>query len=173
MRERKYASDFDELLNIKGIIDYLHDDQYEFIDKLHNMIGDNMPYVLDMMQNACSLEETSVIRILNDFEIKLKDYVFVESNLWLSRLFEFYAELLIDCSLFYDITPYINRFINEFFLNSRLSTLDIQTYKIDFMLTFAKRNCCLGSVMPWIVQYFRNSKFGTIDLNRYKLESFL
>lgn len=173
LRERKYASDFDELLNIKGIIDYLHDDQYEFIDKLHNMIGDNMPYVLDMMQNACSLEETSVIRILNDFEIKLKDYVFVESNLWLSRLFEFYAELLIDCSLFYDITPYINRFINEFFLNSRLSTLDIQTYKIDFMLTFAKRNCCLGSVMPWIVQYFRNSKFGTIDLNRYKLESFL
>ena len=37
LRERKYASDFDELLNIKGIIDYLHDDQYEFIDKLHNI----------------------------------------------------------------------------------------------------------------------------------------
>lgn len=173
LKERRFVSDFDEILNIKGIIEYLHDNQDEFIDVLHNMIGDNMSDVLTIMQDARSLEKNHVASILDDIEEKLKKYVLSQSNLWLSGLFNFYAELLISCGLYYDVTPYINKFVTNFFLNSSLSIVDIQTYKIDFMLKFAKSNCCLGGVMPWIVQYFRNSKFGTIDLNRYKLESFL
>lgn len=173
LRERKYVSDFDEILNIKGIIEYLHDNQDEFIDILHHMIGDNMLYVTEIMQNTRNFEENQVIGILDDFEKKLKEYVSFESHSLLSGLFDFYTELLISCSLYYDVTPYIARFLNEFFSNSSLSIVDIQTYKIDFILKFAKASCCLGIVMPWIVQYFRNSKFGTIDLNRYKLESFL
>lgn len=171
--ERKQVSEFDEILNIKGIIDYLHDNQDEFIDILHHMIGDNISYVTEIMQNTRSLEENQVISILDNFEKKLKEYVSLESHSLLSGLFDFYTELLISCSLYYDITPYIDRFLSEFFSNSLLNTVDIQTYKIDFILKFAKASCCLSVVMPWIVQYFRNSKFGTIDLNRYKLESFL
>lgn len=173
LQKRKYVSEFDDILNIKGIIEYVHDNQDEFIDVLHDMIGDNMSYVIEIMQNIHSLEENHVLNIVDDFEKKLKNYVFLESHLWLSGLFNFYSELLIACGLYYDITPYINRFVETFFVNSPLSSVEVQTYKIDFMLKFAKNNCCLGCVMPWIVQYFRNSKFGTIDLNRYKLESFL
>lgn len=171
--ERKQVSEFDEILNIKGIIDYLHDNQDEVIDILHHMIGDNISYVTEIMQNTRSLEKNQVISILDNFEKKLKEYVSLESHSLLSGLFDFYTELLISCSLYYDITPYIDRFLSEFFSNSLLNTVDIQTYKIDFILKFAKASCCLSVVMPWIVQYFRNSKFGTIDLNRYKLESFL
>ena len=173
LQKRKYVSEFDDILNIKGIIEYVHDNQDEFIDVLHDMIGDNMSYVIEIMQNIHSLEENDVFNIVDDFEKKLKNYVFLESHLWLSGLFNFYSELLIACGLYYDITPYINGFVETFFVNSPLSSVEVQTYKIDFMLKFAKNNCCLGCVMPWIVQYFRNSKFGTIDLNRYKLESFL
>lgn len=173
LQKRKYVSEFDDILNIKGIIEYVHDNQDEFIDVLHDMIGDNMSYVIEIMQNIHSLEENDVLNIVDDFEKKLKNYVFLESHLWLSGLFNFYSELLIACGLYYDITPYINGFVETFFVNSPLSSVEVQTYKIDFMLKFAKNNCCLGCVMPWIVQYFRNSKFGTIDLNRYKLESFL
>lgn len=173
LQKRKYVSEFDDILNIKGIIEYVHDNQDEFIDVLHDMIGDNMSYVIEIMQNIHSLEENHVLNIVDDFEKKLKNYVFLESHLWLSGLFNFYSELLIACGLYYDITPYINGFVETFFVNSPLSSVEVQTYKIDFMLKFAKNNCCLGCVMPWIVQYFRNSKFGTIDLNRYKLESFL
>ena len=173
LKKRKYVSDFDDILNVKGIIEYIHDNQDEFIDILHDMIGDDMSYIIEIMQNTQGMEENCIRKVLDSFEKKLKNYIFLETHLWLSGLFDFYAELLISCGLYYDITPYINRFENELFLNSPLSIIDIQTYKIDFMLRFAKNNCCLGCVMPWIVQYFRNSKFGTIDLNRYKLESFL
>ncbi|MBS6452620.1 MAG: hypothetical protein KH378_02720 [Butyrivibrio sp.] len=173
LKERKFVSDFDDILNIKGIIGYSHDNQDELVDILHNMIGDNMSYVLEIMQDVHSIEKNHMICILDDFEKKLKEYVFRESHLCLSGLFDFYAELLISYGLYYDITPYINRFVCDFFLNSPLGVADVQLYKIDFMLKLAKNNCCLGSVMPWIIQYFRNSKFGTIDLNRYKLESFL
>ena len=123
LQKRKYVSEFDDILNIKGIIEYVHDNQDEFIDVLHDMIGDNMSYVIEIMQNIHSLEENHVLNIVDDFEKKLKNYVFLESHLWLSGLFNFYSELLIACGLYYDITPYINRFVETFFVNSPLRLL--------------------------------------------------
>ena len=68
------------------------------------------------MQNTRNFEENQVIGILDDFEKKLKEYVSFESHSLLSGLFDFYTELLISCSLYYDVTPYIARFLNEFFV---------------------------------------------------------
>lgn len=76
LKERKFVSDFDEVLNIKGIIEYLHDNQDEFVDILHDMIGNNMPCVLTIMQDARSLEKTYITNVLNNIEKKIKNYVF-------------------------------------------------------------------------------------------------
>lgn len=94
LKKRKYVSDFDDILNVKGIIEYIHDNQDEFIDILHDMIGDDMSYIIEIMQNPRGMEENCVRKVLDSFEKKLKNYIFLETHLWLSGLFDFYAELL-------------------------------------------------------------------------------
>lgn len=173
LHEKKSLSEFDDILSQKGIIDYLHENQDEFVDVLHNMLSDDMVFVIGIMQGSCSFDNNQIENIISSFEQKLKNYALAENKALLSGLFKFYTELLIACSAYYDISFYITRFVNDFFADATLNIVDVQAYKIDFILQFANANCCLNIVMPWIVQYFRNSKFGTIDLNRYKLESFL
>ena len=173
LHEKQFISDFDEILNIKGIIDYLHDNQEEFIDILHHIVGNDMVYITEIMQNSHCFNENEVDNILKKFEHNIKECILSKSNITLSGLFNFYAELLISSSVYCDISPYIIHFTSDFFINVSMNKAEIQTYKIDFILKFANANCCLSTIMPWIVQYFKNSKFGTIDLNRYKLETFL
>lgn len=173
LHDKQYISDFDDILNVKGIIGYLHDNQDEFIDILHHIVGEDLICVTEIMQNSRSFDKLEIENLLKNFERNLKEFIQLEKNISLSGLFNFYAELLISCSMYYDISPYIVKFVNDFFINSIINRSEIQTYKIDFILKFANANCCLSTVMPWIVQYFKNSKFGTIDLNRYKLETFL
>lgn len=173
LHEKQYISDFDEILNVKGIIGYLHDNQEEFIDILHHIVGEDLICITEIMQNSRSFDGVEIKNVLVNFEKNIREFIRLEKNISLSGLFNFYAELLISCSIHYDISPHIIKFVNEFFANSIINKTEIQTYKIDFILKFANANCCLSTVMPWIVQYFKNSKFGTIDLNRYKLETFL
>jgi len=173
MSENKYLSEFYEALNICGIIDFTHDNQDAFIETLIEFVDSDISIASDILNSNTSIGESQVkdflIKLKNQFAGNLAKYEF---NI-LSKLLNFYYELLIKCNQFEFIGTFVHGILIDFFDESRLDEREITSLKTDFALKYAKANKQLEVVMPWIIAYFKRSKFAAVDLNRYKLEAFL
>lgn len=173
LNENKYISDFLEILNIKGIIEFVHDNQDEFIDALKALLDEDITIVTEIMREERKIEPEVLHEVLSRFENTLKSYTKTSHYSMLKGIFDFYSELLLSCDYYTDTPYYVNSFLIDFFVQTNLNDREIMSFQIDFVIKFALSKKQLNVVMPWIVSYFRQSKFSNVDLNRYKLESFL
>lgn len=173
LSKNKYLSNFYDVLNIHGIIDYIHDNQDEFIEKLKQLLNDKLSVITDIIDGTCELEESEIQDIIFNFKGKLQRNIDKYDSIDQKGILEFYSELLLACDNYSFIQDFISSYFSEFFLVTKIRETSVLSYKTDLAIKFAKSGKQLDIVMPWIISYFRRSKSGTVDLNRYKLESFL
>lgn len=168
-----YISNFYEALNVHGIINYVHDNQDEFIEILKSMLGSNIATITEILEGSCELDESDVEGIINNFRIKFKHSIGKYDSKTLKGLIDFYGELLLACDKYSFVGATLNSFVTDLFSDTNIADTDKISFKTDIFLKFACKDKQLNTTMPWIISYFKNSKSATVDLNRYKLESFL
>ena len=172
--DNKYMSDFYEALNIHGIIQYIHDNQENFIEILKEILDDDIVFATQLLNYSSEItDEKSVENFIYRLDNKIKnDFKIYDSEL-LHGIMNFYSEILLVCSRFNFIQNQIGYFLTDYFLSSNLSDSVVIVYKTNMALKFANAGKQLEIVMPWLISYFKRSRSGTVDLNRYKIESFL
>lgn len=171
--DNKQLSNFYEALNIKGIIDFNHENQDVNIDIIKDILEYDYQTTTELLNDVCELNDIELQRYVLNISNRTKS-VINKSNFQTTEIItNFYFVLLLSLCKITNIDIYIQSVLNEYFSNSNLSDSEIISLKTDCAVLFAKNNLKLNIVMPWIVNYFKQSRFANVDLNRYKLESFL
>ncbi len=171
--ENKFVSDFNEALNIRGIIDFNHENQNYEIEIIKDLISDDYQTATELLNYTCELKDIVIDKFLTNLSNKLKDKLNILEYETLKNVLNFYFEILVSANHIANIDPYLNDILNNFLLASKVTDEEKISLKTDCMIKFAKNNQKLNVVMPWIVSYFKQSRFANVDLNRYKLESLL
>ncbi len=169
IHSNKYLADFYEILNIKGIIPFISDNQEDFVEYVRCELGDDINILTEILYSPkTELSFDSVESLFIHYENMLRKVVINNRYDVLEGILKIYFELIFNC-------PYIK--ISEMFLTQFIETdyniPDDISWKIDLLykLVFGKKmlNICL----PWIIEYFSKLRATHIDLNRYKLERLL
>lgn len=167
-------SEFHEALNVHGIISLIHDNQEEFVNYLHNNMGDD----IIILTSILNFRETDVPS--GGVETALDRYVAMVHGIIDNRRMELlpgvlklYSELLISCSSLAVAELHVSIYLGNFFAQHNLLGSEINGYQADMVVALAEKRKMLTIVLPWIIGYFSKSKAASIDLNRYKLEALL
>ena len=174
IKENKYVAEFHEILNIRGIIDVIHENKSEFVDYIQNYFGENISKIISLINlQHDGLSESDVEMSIYEY-LSMIDKIIKEKSLEiLPGILKVYYEILISCSRFGVTDVFVSNFLGDYFDKYPLMGSDVLSHKTDLAIMFADKKKKLNIVMPWIIDYFSRSKSGTIDLNRYKIESFL
>lgn len=170
--DNKAFSDLTDVLNIRGIIDFNHENQNFSLDIIYYVLGDYLSFAVDIL-NSNYIDDKNIITFLDFLEINIKNILNTLSQNDIQIVLELFFEILLLSNKWYNIETYLNEILSDFFTFSKLSNSEILSYQTKCALKFASNNVQLNIVMPWIINYFKKSKFANIDLNRYGLESFL
>ncbi len=170
----KYLSDFYEVLNTHGIIQYVHDNQDEFVEILKEVLGKEIAFATNLLNytnenNDEKLAEAFVCRL----DLQIKKCINTYDSSLIVGIMDFYGEILLACSKYNFMQEFLSFFLTDYFISTTLTDTDIIVYKTNMALKFANAGKQLNIVMPWMVSYFKRSRSATVDLNRYKIESFL
>lgn len=171
----KYISDFQEILNIKGIIPYISEDNGYFVDFLKQKLGKNLIQITKLLQeNQQFNTQLDVESIIKNYECILSETIKSGDNKRIENCLKLYYEILkssadLDCSII-SVQQFID---NSFFAINNINDSRIIIWQTDLCISMAKADKILHIVLPWIINYFSRTKTATIDLNRYKLEAFL
>lgn len=165
----KFLSDFYEMLNVKGIINFVSDNQEYFVEYIKSELGNDINILTEIINNGgYSVNENILNSIFDKYENLIKKALTNNQSDIMSGLLNIYYELIIACSTSPIAEVYVNRFINYNF-----NTSEAISWKTDLMVKLAENRKMLSVTMPWILNYFAQLHVTTIDLNRYKLEKFL
>ena len=173
LRSNRYISDFYEALNIHGIINFVHDNQDVFVQRLKELLGKDISDVTDILNYSSSLSENDIEQIISRTQYSIQSSIGKDDDAITTGILDFYFELLLSCSRYNFIETFLYNIFNGFFDICNVNEKVILSYQINCALKFATKCKKLNIVMPWIVDYFKQSKFASVDINRYKLESFL
>lgn len=169
INSNKYLTDFYEMLNVKGIINYVCDNQEHFVDYLISEMDDNINILTDIISNgANSINENIIEHIFVKFENIVKKALINNDVSLISGLLNIYYELILSCSNLPIAEVFVIRFLGVSY-----DTSELITWKIDLVTRLSESRKLLNICMPWIMGYFSQLHATTIDLNRYKLEKFL
>lgn len=171
--DNKAFSDLNEALNIRGIIDFNHENQDFSLDIIYDVLGEYLPLAVDILNATIDLDERNIITFLDYLVIKIKCFLTTLNQNDMQVVLELFFEILLCSSKWCNIETYLNEVLSDFFIHSKLSNSEILSFQTKCALKFANNNVQINIVMPWIINYFKKSKFANIDLNRYSLESFL
>lgn len=165
----KYLSDFYEILNIKGIIPFVSDNQDDFVEYLRYEIGNDISLLTEVLNGSVVERDCKDIETLfSHYEDVLTKTICNKRYDVLEGVIKIYFELLYQC-------PHVN--VTEIFLTKFLSSefdlSDSIGWKIDLLCKLVLGKKMLNICLPWIVQYFSKLRAAHIDLNRYKLERLL
>ena len=167
----KYISDFQEILNIKGIIPYISEDNGYFVDFLKQKLGKNLIQITKLLQeNQQFNTQLDVESIIKNYECILSETIKSGDNKRIENCLKLYYEILkssadLDCSII-SVQQFID---NSFFAINNINDSRIIIWQTDLCISMAKADKMLHIVLPWIINYFSRTKTATIDLNRYKL----
>lgn len=170
-----YLSDFQEALNLRGIISYIKDNGDYFIDYLRTELDDSLSFLSRILVNELNgIDEQTLEHLLDRYEIALSKCIKDNQANILPGMLKVYQECLVSSSHMTSTQDHVCRFLDGTFL-SRFSCKepDKLSWETDLAIALASNQKMLSTVLPWIISYFSHSKTATIDLNRYKLEAFL
>lgn len=175
LNENKSKNAFYDAINLHGIINYIDENENEFIEFiLKNLKEDDTDKLTQILLNDykdISLNEINnvMLSLRNIIEnvIKEKNY-----NM-LSKILDIYYETILSLHENSILQSQISDVLGNYFDQFSISDILIREYKTRLALALAKRDMYMDIVLPWILNYFSRSKTATIDLNRYNVESFL
>lgn len=170
----RYINEFYEALQARGIIGVIYDNHESFLEYLQQRLDDDIITLTTILNYHCEeLNEISIENILDRYALLIHHIIDLNRSDLYSGVFRLYAELLISCSSYRAAEMHVSFFLSDFFIQHKLSYIEIQSYQTDMAVALAEKKKLLTIVLPWIMKYFTQSKAASIDLNRYKLESFL
>lgn len=165
----KYLSDFYDILNIKGIIPFVSDNQDEFITYLLYELDDKINIITEIL-NANNLEydQNKIENIFASYECLIQKTINQNRFECLDGILKLYYELIFCCSYYRVAEVYLSRFLDKVY-----DVPDSVSWKINLInkLVWGKR--MLNICMPWAIEYFSKLSVTNIDLNRHKLERLL
>lgn len=166
----KYLSDFYEILNIKGIIHFISDNQENFVEYIRNELGDNYIVTLtEILNNEIFELNSDVIRnfLMHYEDILIKTLLSKRFDV-LEGIVKIYFELILNCQDIEISEMFLNRFLDrDWQLQNSIS------WKIELLCKLVLGKKLTQKCLSWIVQYFTKLRATNIDLNRYKLERLL
>ena len=168
-QNNKYVSDFYEILNIKGIIPFVSDNQEEFVEYLRCALDNNIAIITQIL-NSENIEAgaKTIGNLFNQYENLIRNTVVHNRFDVLESILKIYFELLCNCNYIDIAEIFVTKFINGNF-----NIPDEVSYKIDLLSKLVMEKKMLNVCLPWIIGYFSKMRATTIDLNRYKLERLL
>ena len=167
-------SEFHEALNVHGIIGLVHDNQEEFVNYLHNNMGDDIITLTSILnyREHDVLEET-IESTLDRYAAMVHGIINNRRMELLPGVLKLYSELLISCSSLAVAELHVSIYLGNFFAQHTLPYSEVSSYQTDMVVALAEKRKMLTIVLPWIIGYFSKSKAASIDLTRYKLEALL
>ena len=175
MAQYSYFADFQEALNIRGIISFVKENGDYFIDYLESQLGNSLSILTQILLNETDqIDESKISRFLDEYEMVIGKSIIDNENDILPGILRIYQELLTLSAQLPSVQDHVIRFLDgSFFSRYNLKNNDILSWETDMAIALANNQKMLSIVLPWIIQYLSQSKTATIDLNRYKLEAFL
>lgn len=173
--DNSYLADFREVLNIRGIISYVKNDEETFITYLEKQFQKYITLLISILNNETGKYTAEDIEnFLFQYEILLGKAIVNETDEIINGLLAIYQEILISAAKFPVAEKSVCNFLDGSFLTRFTSSeRKIMVWETDMAIALAKENKMMEITMPWIIRYFSQSKTASIDLNRYKLEAFL
>ncbi len=175
LNESKSKNVFYEALNQHGIINYIDENNNDFIEILLENLDDNDVICLTniLLNESKDIAPEKIEQALLDIrsiitqELNNRNYGIV------SKLLNVYYEVLRSLKETDIARVHIEQLLNDYFNQFNINNALVQEYKTRLTILLAKQELYMDIVLPWILNYFSRSKTATIDLNRYKVESFL
>lgn len=170
-----YLADFQEALNLRGIVSFVKDNGDYFVDYLKAELGDSLSVLTQILLNEVNqINENKIALFLNEYEIVISKGITRGKQDILPGILRVYQEVLISTAQLSCAFDHVSRFIDGTFLSPfDLKEEEMLSWKTDMAIALANAYKMFPIVLPWIIQYFSQTKTATIDLNRYKLEAFL
>lgn len=170
----KFISEFQEILNIKGIIPFVSDENSSFTNYLKQRLGKKLIVITQILQDGLrNYNAYEIESITNNYTEVLVNTI-NSKNEYIDNSLILYYEILKSISDTNCAITLVNEFIdNSFFAQNNINDSRIIVWQTDMCIKLAESHKMLHIVLPWIINYFSRTKTATIDLNRYKLEAFL
>lgn len=169
IQNNKYVSDFYEILNVKGIIPFVSDNQEAFVEYLRCSLDKNVAIITQML-NGENIEAKSemIEELFNQYENLIRNTIVHNRFDVLEGIIKIYFELLYNCKYIDVAEIFVTKFINGHF-----NIPDEVSWKIDLLSKLVLGKKMLNICLPWIIEYFSKMRATSIDLNRYQLERLL
>ena len=175
IQQYSYLADFQEALNLRGIIPYVKENGEYFIDFIKAGLGELLSMLTRVLLNDMEgIEEKEFAKLLNTYEMLVGKCIVEGHDDVRPGILKVYQEMLISMSNMRcaqnSVTCYLNgSFLSRFALKEETAV----SMKTDMAIALANAQKMFSITLPWIIHYFSQTKTATIDLNRYKLEAFL
>lgn len=170
-----YLADFQDALNLRGVIPFVKENGEYFIDYLKAELGDSLSLLTRiLLDEIAHITNDELTRFLDIYERVISKCFAENYDDILSGVLKVYQEVLILSSHIPCAQEHVACFLDGTFL-ARFNLKDetILSLETDLAIALANSQKMFSIVLPWIIQYFSQTKSATIDLNRYKLEAFL
>lgn len=162
----KYLSNFYEMLNIKGIIPYLSDNQDHFVEYVSTELNDDIELLTEILScDVVDIDDSELKKLFNHYENLINKAINANRIDVLDGILRIYFELFSVCYNNPIAEVYLNKFImNDYSIANNIS------WKIDLMCKLVNEKKMLNICLPWILEYFSKLRVTNIDLNKHKLE---
>ena len=169
IKSTKYLADFYQILNIKGIINYISDNQEEFVEYIRTELSDDDIIILTEILNSENIEMNpqNINMFFMHYENIINKTLLNNRFDILDGILKIYYELILNCQDIQISEVYLNRF-----LDSDWKLKDSVTWKIDLLCKLVLGKKLTKMCLTWIIEYFSQMHATNIDLNRHKLVRF-
>lgn len=174
LENNRYISDFNEALNIKGIINGVTENGEGFVDYIQDYLKDNILIATDILNNNISSNtEESINNFLIVFDNMVETALSSREFEFIPGILKLYSAIYSSISGFYSTQQHLEYFLEKIFVSYDVAPEIVKQWKTDVVISLASEGKLLHICLPWIINYFTQTKSTKIDLNRYRLESFL
>lgn len=169
IQNNKYLSDFYEILNVKGIISFVSDNQEDFVEYLKCELDKDIVVITKMLNGEDIEMSPDIIETLfNHYENLIRKTISNNRFDVLEGVLKIYFELIYNCNYIQIAEIFVTKFIKDSF-----NLPDEVSWKIELLNKLVLGKKMLNICLPWIIHYFSKLRVTNIDLNRYKLERLL
>lgn len=175
INEHRHHYDFYEALLKKGVVNLIFDNKSDFLDSIHDRLGDSAQKVADILDNGVQEYKENELKTITDSMLSAMYAISTGTERdYLEDTAQVLGFLLIECASASCSTDIANHLLYEIKLeNYKIRTSRIISLQSDLAIMFASSGVFFDESITWIIEYFSKSKSATVDLNRYKLEKFL
>lgn len=174
IKESQKKNNFYEALNMRKIINYIDDNDNDFVEYIQSEIPELVPLISKaLLGEGEELKEEQVNEIIASLRTILNNSIRNQNQQLLSQIIDVYFEVIVAMPEREYLQGFVSSILDDYFLIYSLPETTVNEFKTRLALKLAQNNTYLSTILPWIINYFSRSKSTTIDLNRYKIESLL